>query len=376
MITDLGTRKAFDLANILKHQEIDILLCDAVEGISRLVLERAYGVPIEPLRKTDRFDEDLHAILRKYHNEKIVYIPIEEDTTLLFYRFLERGEVPENLFYNLPLKESFETVRDKGRFSAFCHAKGVPVPAEYHYEALKEMVPLPDDLIIKPRYGSGSAGIRFVDRGDSVPEMTDAEAETYLFQQRLGNPQNVEGGFFLFEKGKMVGYYGHRRMRTYPERGGVTVFSKCEESPELRELGKKVLEELSWSGIAMVEFLYDSKTGRYRIIEINPRLWGSLMLAEFCGSRILENYVLSALGEVCEPGTVDTSCYIRWFFPWDLLLYLQKWGRVRSFWGNGGKKVCYINFTYSRFDRSMLFTLYNMCNPKMIRKLLQKVRGA
>ena len=372
LITDISTRKAFDLANIFMYKNIPLILADMPHGLDASLLAKAYGKPIERLRKDTHFFEDLCAILEQYAGEKIVYIPIEEDTTDLVYNFLQKFDYP-NFFHNLPPRKSFDTVRDKGKFSAFCQAEGVPVPKEYSYEALLKMEKLPCALIAKPKSGSGSVGIVFIDTKKDLLACQNLDMTQYIIQQRLENPAAVEGGFFLFDRGEPAGYYGHKRIRTYPVKGGVTIYSRCDMNLQLQTLGNELLHKLQWSGVAMVEFLYDSVSGEYKIIEVNPRLWGSLMLAEFCGSEMFENYCRSALGMPLKKARPEKERYIRWIFPWELLVYLQQKGKIKNFWRRNRKNTCYINFTYSSYGRSMLFTLYNMVSPQKLKRLFQKV---
>lgn len=132
---------------------------------------------------------------------------------------------------------------------------------------------------------------------------------------------------------------------------------------------------MRWRGLAMIEFLYDSISNDYKIIELNPRLWGSLLLAEFCGSQMLENYCLGALGEPLQKSHIQKESYLRWFFPWELLVYLQQKGKIRDFWSFDKRHTCYVNFTYGSLGRSLLFLVYNMASPEKIRRLLRKIRS-
>ncbi len=372
LITDISTRKAYDLANIFASKNIPFILADKSEGFDASVLAKAYGKPVECLRKDIHFFEDLSAILEKYADKKIVYIPVEEDTTNLVYNFLQKFDYT-NFFHNLPPREAFDVVRDKGAFSAFCQAEGISVPKEYSYEELLKMTNLPSSLIIKPKSGSGSVGIIFVDTKDDLLACRNLDMRKYIIQQRLENPAAVEGGFFLFDQGKPVGYYGHKRIRTYPVTGGVTIYSRCDINPKLQALGNELLQKLQWSGLAMVEFLYDSDKDEYKIIEVNPRLWGSLMLAEFCGSEMFENYCRTALKMPLKKAHIEKERYIRWIFPWELLVYVQQKGNIKGFWQFSKKDTCYINFTYGSYGRSMLFLFYNMVSPAKLKRLFQKV---
>jgi len=101
----------------------------------------------------------------------------------------------------------------------------------------------------------------------------------------------VPGVFYLFENGKMVSYYGHKRIRTYTIEGGVTVYSKISFNEQIKKMGENLLSKLNWSGLAMVEFLFDKRVNDYKIIEVNPRLWGSIFLSEFANTKFIRNYI-------------------------------------------------------------------------------------
>ncbi len=372
LITDLSTRKSFDLANILTQKGINILLCDDLKGADQIMLESAYRKKCELLRKDTNFSDDLSKILQNHSDIKIVYFPIEEDTTLLVYNFLKQHQY-SNFYHNLPLQKSFDTVRNKGIFSKFCLHKNLAVPKEYDFQTLLNMDDLPEELILKPKNGSGSVGIRFLDTKEDLLACQRLVIDDYIIQQRLKNPKDVEGAFFLFDKGKYISYYGHKRIRTFPPEGGVSIYSKCECKPELEKLGVKLLEKLEWSGLAMVEFLYDPDTDSYKIIEVNPRLWGSLMLSEFCGSNMIENYCLTALQKPLQDSCIQEDRYIRWFFPWELLAYVKSRASIPNFWHFDTEHTCYINVSYTTYWHSFLFTLYNIVNPAKLKRLYQKV---
>ncbi len=370
LITDIATRKAFDLANILIAQGMEILLCDDIKGYKASILSASYGRGIELLRK-DSFDADLTAIAEKYSDKKLIYFPIEEDTTLFVYKFLKTTQI-SNLYMNLPPEKSFDIVRDKRVFSNFCMQNLINIPKEYDYDSLIKDKSLPSKLIVKPKKGSGAVGIKYIDSKEELLSL-DFDFNDYIIQQRLDNEKEIEGAFFLFDRGELISFYGHKRIRTYPQRGGVSVYSKCHINEELKKLGAELLQKLNWSGIAMVEFLYDQDSGEYKVIEVNPRAWGSLMLSEFCGSSLIENYCRIAVGKKSLYSEIRTEKYIRWFFPWDIILYVQNMGKIKDFWNFDKQNCCYINFTYSSWGKALLFTFYNLINPDKIRVFLKKV---
>jgi hypothetical protein len=48
------------------------------------------------------------------------------------------------------------------------------------------------------------------------------------------------------------------------------------------EKSEALLRAIGWEGPAMVEYRHDPATGRYRLMEINGRFWGSIPLAYHC----------------------------------------------------------------------------------------------
>ena len=48
-------------------------------------------------------------------------------------------------------------------------------------------------------------------------------------------------------------------------------------------IGLKLLKKLNWYGVAMVEFKADIRDNIPKLMEVNPRFWGSLPLAIYSG---------------------------------------------------------------------------------------------
>lgn len=370
ILSDLQTRKAFDIFSILKKSNWKIV-CASSRGLSeRIFLSLIYLKSVSPLTLS-KFESDLEKIVSDV-SKKFIYLPVEEDSTLKFYDFIEKNP-DHKILFKLPPRRAFNLVRDKSDFYKFCIDEKFPVPQEYCYHKLIKEGSISKKLIIKPKIGSGSVGIKYIDSFEDLIKCKNIDFSKYVIQERLKNGSKIEGAFFLFDEGKLVSYYGHGRIRTFPPRGGVTVYSRCSLNPTLKNLGEKLLERLNWSGFAMVEFLFDVDSGNYKIIEVNPRLWGSIMLSEYCGANFINNYIKISLGEDPVNVVVNENSYIRWFFPWDLIAYIKNPSGILKFWDLNLHNTCYINFTYSSFYRSMLFVLYNIVAIKNILKIYERI---
>ena len=99
-----------------------------------------------------------------------------------------------------------------------------------------------------------------------------------LLQERIVGPGI--GVFACYRQGRPVALFSHRRLREQPPWGGVSVL--CESAPldpVARDFAIRLLDEIGWQGVAMVEFKQDLRDGLPKLMEINGRFWGSLQLA-------------------------------------------------------------------------------------------------
>lgn len=374
LVSDLFFRKTFDIVSILHSEFPEIKIILGVPEKGRLQRARAklfYPGICELLRTNDTeasFTSDLSRISEKYASCRIVFLPIEENTTLRFIDYTQKNG-RRNFVYLLPSKQSFTLAQDKYALNLYGLQNGFNAPLLY---APKHITPDADiyPLILKPRKGSGSKGIvRLFSYHDYTQKVREQIAGgEYVIQELIPNGEEVEGVFLLMHANQPVSAYSHARIRTSPPQGGVTVLSKATYNKDLIEEGSRLLTKLGWNGIAMLEYLYDRKTDRYKLIEINPRMWGSIMLSEYCGAGILKNYVRICMNTEIEPPSINCEARVRWLLP-DLVYYLKRLGRIEHFWDF--KNTCFINWSYARRGRALLF---NICNVFNINSMLKFIR--
>jgi predicted ATP-grasp superfamily ATP-dependent carboligase len=98
-------------------------------------------------------------------------------------------------------------------------------------------------------------------------------------------PGSGVGVSMLVRKGKTVLAFQHRRIREFPPEGGIGVVCEAmQPEPKLIEQSEALLQEMGWEGVAMVEYRRDDRTGRYALMEVNGRFWGSLPTAIHAGA--------------------------------------------------------------------------------------------
>ena len=97
------------------------------------------------------------------------------------------------------------------------------------------------------------------------------------------------------ESNHTAGIICHKRIRELPVSGGPSCCCETILDEQLIRYSESILDKLDFHGIAMVEF----KGGR--LLEINPRVWGSFPLTYHSDSNFVLNWVKCAAGEPCDP---------------------------------------------------------------------------
>jgi hypothetical protein len=369
LITDPLLRKTFDIVNIILtkiNKESLLFLCCCPRELKKA--KKIYKGSTILQVSVDQFSRDLYTLSKKYANDKIIYMPIEEASTLKFYDFIKvYGD--QNFLFKLPSSDSFHLSRNKDELNKFCERQKVPCPKFYSEEDLdKGQFKLP--VIVKPINGSGSNGIKFIKKLSEC-EFINFNFRVYFAQELVRSFKGVEAGFFLCSEGKVISFYSHERIRTYPKQGGVSVFSKLTYNAEVLDAGSIIIEKLNWTGFIMIEFMKCKQARQYKLIEINPRLWGSILLSECGGTSFIFKYIALCNGEEIENKISKNCKYIRWIFPYDFLYFLRNPQNPFKFFKKE-KNTCYINFTYTSFLRSVYFIVTTYFDREKIKKKINE----
>jgi predicted ATP-grasp superfamily ATP-dependent carboligase len=86
----------------------------------------------------------------------------------------------------------------------------------------------------------------------------------------------------LTRDGEALAAFAHKRLREIPVTGGASSYRQSIKlDAKLYSYASRLLKELRWTGVAMVEF--KAKGSETMLMEINGRVWGSLPLAVASG---------------------------------------------------------------------------------------------
>lgn len=275
------------------------------------------------------------SILDLVENKKYeAIIPIRDDATLL----LSKNKNLFRDFVKIPVAD-YETLcigRDKSQTIKLALKNNVPCPKTYFPGNANDLLRYQDEfefpLVIKPHESSGSRGIKVVNSFEELLigyKKVVSEFGPSMVQEFI--PYNgAYGVSMLFNKGEPRAIFTHKRLRQYPESGGPSTLRESVHYPEIEEYSTRLLKKVNWHGVAMVEFRIDARNNEPKLMEINPRFWGSLELAVVSGVDFpYLLYQMAVNGDVEPVFEYKVGKKVRWFLG-DTLLFLSSKNKLKK----------------------------------------------
>lgn len=244
-----------------------------------------------PKRDVSKFIDDVNRFCSKFSADCIV--PTSEAAIMACSRYRnELIRVPI-----IPRDAAIQMTFSKANALAIAESLGVSVPKTVHVtDENREIVNTTDlkyPVVIKSESSEVMLGARAATSSKTVYAFTkDAllkecrsrleKGQSVLLQEFIdGYGVGVSG---LFADGQPVALFGHRRIRESNPLGGPSALAESIElEPRLLSAATAIMQKISFSGPAMVEFKVSRQTGEPYLMEINGRFWGTVPLASAAG---------------------------------------------------------------------------------------------
>jgi predicted ATP-grasp superfamily ATP-dependent carboligase len=338
LVSDGVHRKSLSVTRALGKQGIQVSVVSdeffAPSFWSKYCKKRFH---LDLLANKDNLNLDFLKLIRG-DNSNVVFFPMEDATI----KWLSDNRSCLSVYLNflIPSSESLMTSFSKFQTMKLAESIGVDVPRSVHFATAKELKLkiaedtqryLSNNFLIKPNIGHGSSGIIYLqDFNDDSWGKFDLEKHfdqygSQLLQHRLSADGRSVGVSLLFDShSQLVASFVHERISSFPVSGGPSTNRVGIRDDNLLEDSVKLLQKLNWQGVAMVEWKFDSTTGKPFLLEINPRFWGSLELAIRSGVNFPVLYFdLCCNKSVGVVNDYEMGKKVRWVFPGDILRYLS-----------------------------------------------------
>jgi predicted ATP-grasp superfamily ATP-dependent carboligase len=339
LVTDSSERAALAVIRSLGKKGIKVIAADTASFNAGILSKYcAYKITYpSPLKNKRNF---INSLLHLVKNVKIdLLIPITDFTMM---PILERKEeFEEHTEVAAPSYEIAMKAYDKFQTVSVAQRCGIPHPKTFligNIEALREVADeLNYPVVIKPR-------MKFFWKQEKAV-MVKVTPNNYAYDKkdllskymRLVNKLNefIPPDFFIVQEyvrgagygvevlmndSNVVALFVHKRLHEYPTTGGASTLRISTWNKKLVEYSVKLLREMNWQGVAMVEFKLNEESGEVNLMEVNGRFWGSLPLA--INSGVDFPYLLYKI--MVEREDIPIPKYKlgfiqRWLIPGDLL---------------------------------------------------------
>ena len=113
-----------------------------------------------------------------------------------------------------------------------------------------------------------------IERYDYMASIIDP-SEIMIQELIEGGPKNLYSFCSLFADGEVKAKIMARRLRQHPmDFGSATTFAVTCDIPLLQEMATRFLQKMRYEGLSEVEFMFDEKEYRFKLLEMNARTWG------------------------------------------------------------------------------------------------------
>jgi predicted ATP-grasp superfamily ATP-dependent carboligase len=288
LVTDASRSAAITIIRSLGVRGLHVTAADS-EGRSPGFYSRFAAARLRyPSPRTDP-EGMLETLLNAAERDRVeLIVPVGDELACLLSEERQRFEGVSALA--LPSRDAYAATQDKLATLELARTQGVPVPrtevVSTVAEAREAAVSLGWPVVVKPRASSARTGARSVDHYEVTyaEDLAALEAEVGALEGRSQvlmqeyRPGEGHGVELLLHRGHPLAAFQHRRLHEVPITGGASAFRESVPlDPTLYSYSTRLLAELDWTGLAMVEFKLTE--GGPLLMEINGRPWGSHALA-------------------------------------------------------------------------------------------------
>ena len=206
-----------------------------------------------------------------------------------------QDELGERFLCPFPAWSALARIQNKRTQLEAAEAAGVDVPKTGHPRSATEAVAVGKELgfpvLVKPadpiefKRRHKRQAFRCETEAELESAYAQAEAHEPMVQELIpgGDDALYTLGSYLDATGKPLGVFSGRKLRQTPRLVGTCRVGEALWVQEVADAGLRLLAAVGYRGLSQVEFKRDPRDGRYKLMEINPRLFQWHGLAAACG---------------------------------------------------------------------------------------------
>jgi D-aspartate ligase len=246
-----------------------------------------------------------------------ILIPTSDHLTYFVSTY--RAQLEQRFQCCIPPDSAIHTVLDKAKDTALLVKHGISLP-----RTVQDLPASPADLIrelglpliIKPRtfvdkenLGWRNVIIRSNADADAFYQESRSQFGSVIAQELIpGADDTLWESICLFGADHAIARaFTFRKLSTMPAHYGATARGVSERNQALIELSSAVGKLLGYVGIGDIDVKYDARDGKYKYLELNPRLGLCHFFGTRCGINLTLDAYRMACGETLPAGVAQTD---------------------------------------------------------------------
>ncbi len=284
LITDANGVASLAILRSLGKRQIEVTAAsarkDSIGFYSRYAKRKlVYPNPMEE----DKFFKWVYNTLSE--NKYDVFFPIDEPILMLVAKYKEKlskySRIP------LPDLQTLIDVTDKSRLSRISLENKIPIPKTYFYDELinfedsdflRIMEEFGTPVIIKPNIGSGSRGQVLIYEPKKLEETYKKQVKQFgpcMIQEFLRGTRYSMSAIFNFNSEPRRVCIA-KVIRQLPIYGGTIVYGVTIKNNNILKVGLELLRKIKYKSVVDMDFIVDDRDNTPKLLDINPRFFGSL----------------------------------------------------------------------------------------------------
>lgn len=215
-----------------------------------------------------------------------IILPIEHHTIRLLSTYREKITAIAAL-PPLASPDAIDTAGDKWLLANLLKREQIPFPDTVF---VQKDGPIPEDalkhldypVLSKPLGEDSGSGIVLLENYNNLINHLQNARFGNIIVQSFIQGHDVDCSV-LCKDGEIKAYTIQKGVASGRERFSPPSVVDFIQENEILEHTKKLMRALNWSGVAHIDFRYDSTKNIHRVLEVNPRFWGSVIASVSAG---------------------------------------------------------------------------------------------
>jgi D-aspartate ligase len=290
-----GDHPGLGIVRSLGRRGIPVYVVDDQYSISKFSRYPTRVLQVDNLLDEERTVETILKIGRRFDLKDWVLYPTRDETVAAFSRHAAR--LGEYFRVTTPAWDTIRWAWDKKNTYDLAEKLGIPAPKTWNPKTAEELELLRNKLplALKPAvkenffYATGAKAWR----ADTLEELKaiyhraqkQIKPEEILIQEIIPGDGRQQYSFCAFVRGGEIhSSLVARRVRQHPrEFGRAATYVETTDLPEIEGLSAEFLKAIDFYGVVELEFKHDNRDGKYKLLDVNARIWGFHILGAAAG---------------------------------------------------------------------------------------------